>query len=470
VPRADRERLTAAVTAALERDEQLDVVVHVHSPGVHAVALRGRAARNRRSQVELLLTSQRVSGERATSGQEREYQAAIEHERSLRNDAQNANRAKDEFLSLISHELRSPLNAILGWNRILALKRAEDTEVASITARIEQSAKAQLQMVNDLLDVARIGTGRMKIEPRPVRFTEVVADAVELARAAARARSIEIRSDMTSDGARLRGDPERLRQVVGNLLSNAVKFSTAGGSITVSEERLGGIVELRVSDTGKGIAPERLAQLFDRSQQGGSARAPHTAGLGLGLTLVREIVALHGGSVSAHSAGLGTGASFLVRLPAGDCGATGLSLREEAGADAEAEADERRDLRGLCVLVVDDEPDARTLVAETLRMEGARVVTTDSAGAALRHLQAAGAHFDIVVTDIGMPEEDGYSLVRKLRSMRNGRRTLAIAVTGYTSSDDVEAAMDAGFDLHVPKPVDRSTFVPMVRRLASEFD
>jgi signal transduction histidine kinase/ActR/RegA family two-component response regulator len=467
VPRADREWLAAALTAALERDEQLDVVVHVHARGhVQAVALRGRAARNCRSQAELLLTSQRLSDEHATTGHEREYQAAIEHERSLRNDAQNANRAKDEFLSLISHELRSPLNAILGWNRILALKRAEDTEVASITTRIEQSAKAQLQMVNDLLDVARIGTGRMKIEPRPLRFTEVVADAVELARAAARAKGIEIRSHMTSDGARLRGDPERLRQVVGNLLSNAVKFSTAGGTITVSVERLGEIVELRVSDTGKGIAPERLAQLFDHSQQGGSARPAHAAGLGLGLTLVREIVALHGGSVSAHSAGLGTGASFIVRLPAGDGGAAGVSLQE----DAEAGADERRDLRGLCVLVVDDEPDARTLVAETLRMEGARVVTTDSAGAALRHLQAAGAHFDIVVTDIGMPEEDGYSLVRKLRSMGNGRRTLAIAVTGYTSSEDVEAAMDAGFDLHVPKPVDRSTFVPMVRRLASEFD
>jgi CheY-like chemotaxis protein/anti-sigma regulatory factor (Ser/Thr protein kinase) len=279
--------------------------------------------------------------------------------------------------------------------------------------------------------------------------------AVELARPAATARGIGLFCEVTSGAGQIRGDADRLQQVVGNLLSNAVKFSSPGGRVTVRLRDVEGLAELTVTDTGQGIAPELLPQVFDRFRQGDSSSTRHSAGLGLGLTLVHEIVLLHGGTVAASSPGSGAGATFVVKLPATP--AAGLATG----------GDPAPSLEGLSVLVVDDEMDARTVVAETLRLEGARVTVTDSAGSAFQHLQAAGAHFDILVTDIGMPDEDGYSLVRKLRGLQCGRHILAIAVTGYASKGDVAAAIQAGFDLHVPKPVDFDTFVPMVRRLAA---
>jgi CheY-like chemotaxis protein len=235
------------------------------------------------------------------------------------------------------------------------------------------------------------------------------------------------------------------------------------GRITVTLRNVEGFSELAVEDTGQGIAPELLPHVFDRFRQGDHSSTRHSGGLGLGLTLVREIVTIHGGSVSVRSDGPGTGAVFVIRLPTANAWPC---TKEEESADR-ARGSARQSLRGLSILVVDDEMDARTVVAETLRLEGARVTVTDSAGSAFQQLQADGAHFDIIVTDIGMPDEDGYSLVRRLRALQTGQRMLAIAVTGYASKGDIAAAMDAGFDLHVPKPVDFDTFVPMVRRLAA---
>jgi CheY-like chemotaxis protein len=386
----------------------------------------------------------------------------LEQERKLREAAEAANRAKDEFLAVISHELRSPLNAILGWNRILAVKRSDDTEVASITPRIEHSAKAQLKMVNDLLDLGRVGTGKLKIEPRPTQLGRIVNMAMESARPAAAARGITLGSELTPGAGHVRGDGDRLQQVVGNLLSNAVKFTPSGGRITVRLRDVEGSAELTVADTGRGIAPELLPHVFDRFRQGDSSSTRHSGGLGLGLTLVHEIVLLHGGTVSASSPGFGAGATFVVRLPA-SLPWPAASDRVEGNGHASAAAS----LSGLSILVVDDEIDARAVVAEALRLEGADVTVTDSAGSAFQQLQASGAHFDILVTDIGMPDEDGYSLARKLRSLQAGRRMLAIAVTGYASKGDVAAAIAAGFDLHVAKPVDFDTFLPMVRRMAA---
>jgi CheY-like chemotaxis protein len=397
---------------------------------------------------------------RAAAGRQRERALLLEHERTLRETAEAANRAKDEFLSVISHELRSPLNAILGWNRILALKRREDTEVAAITPRIEHSAKAQLKMVNDLLDLGRVGTGKLQIESRETQLSRVLSLAVDLARPAAVAKGVDLVTELAAGAGRLRADPGRMQQVVANLLSNAVKFTSSGGRITVSLRDNDGFSELTVSDTGQGIEPDLLPYIFDRFRQGDSSSTRHSGGLGLGLTLVREIVGLHGGTIFASSPGPGCGATFLVKLPA--------TPQWPATADSSVTAHAViSSLGGLSVLVVDDEVDARTVVAETFRLEGAQVTVTDSARSAFEHLQAAGAHFDILVTDIGMPDEDGYSLVRKLRALQNGRRVLAIAVTGYASKKDIAAAIEAGFDLHVPKPVDFDTFVPMVRRLAA---
>ena len=467
VQRDDRAKLVDALDAAFTSGVEVDLIVRIQLPasGKQWVTIRGRPVSNDdASQTDLILTSRNVSAKRrAAAGRQRERASLLEQERKLREAAEAANRAKDEFLSVISHELRSPLNAILGWNRILTLKRREDPEVASITPRIEHSAKAQLKMVNDLLDLGRVGTGKLKIEARPAQLAKVVSLALDLARPAAAAKGIEIVADLPSGVGQLRGDPDRLQQVVANLLSNAVKFTSLGGRITVTLRDVEAFTELAIADTGQGIAAELLPHVFDRFRQGDSSSTRHTGGLGLGLTLVREIVTLHGGSVAASSDGVGAGAIFVVRLPT----TRSWPSAEKADSAALERGSTPQSLDGLSILVVDDEMDARTVVAETLRLEGARVTVTDSAGSAFQHLQAVGAHFDILVTDIGMPEEDGYSLVRKVRALQAGRHMLTIAVTGYASKGDVAAAIDAGFDLHVPKPVDFDTFVPMVRRLAA---
>ena len=467
VLREDRAKFADAVDSAFIQGTEIDLIVRtqVRSTGRQWLSVRGRTANSDDGLVaSLLLTSQNVTtARRAAAGRQRERALLLEQERKLREAAESANRAKDEFLAVISHELRSPLNAILGWNRILSLKRHDDTEVASITPRIEHSAKAQLKMVNDLLDLGRVGTGKLTIRPRPMQLGPMVKMAVELARPAATSRGITLFCEVASGAGQVRGDADRLQQVVGNLLSNAVKFTSSGGQVRVSLRDMEGLAELTVTDTGQGIAPELLPHVFDRFRQGDSSSTRHSGGLGLGLTLVHEIVLLHGGTVSASSPGSGAGAAFVVKLPV----VSTAALTTNGPAVGDRRAIPAPSLEGLSVLVVDDEMDARTVVAETLRLEGARVTVTDSAGSAFQHLQAAGVHFDILVTDIGMPDEDGYSLVRKLRSLQAGRHMLAIAVTGYASKGDVAAAIRAGFDLHVPKPVDFDTFVPMVRRLAA---
>ena len=466
VLREDRAKFADAVDSAFVQGTEIDLIVRAHRRGRERqwLSVRGRAANSDEGIVtHLLLTSRNVSlARRAAAGRQRERASVLEQERKLREAAEAANRAKDEFLAVISHELRSPLNAILGWNRILAVKRSDDTEVASITPRIEHSAKAQLKMVNDLLDLGRVGTGKLKIEPRPTQLGRIVNMALEAARPAAAARDITLGSELTPGAGHVRGDGDRLQQVVGNLLSNAVKFTPSGGRITVRVRDVDGLAELTVADTGRGIAPELLPHVFDRFRQGDSSSTRHSGGLGLGLTLVHEIVLLHGGTVSASSPGVGAGATFVVRLPAVSR-PWPASDRVEGNGHASAAVS----LSGLSILVVDDELDARSVVAEALRLEGADVTVTDSAGSAFQQLQAAGVHFDILVTDIGMPDEDGYSLARKLRSLQAGRRMLAIAVTGYASKGDVAAAIAAGFDLHVAKPVDFDTFLPMVRRMAA---
>jgi CheY-like chemotaxis protein len=391
-----------------------------------------------------------------------ELEEELARERQARVAAETANRAKDEFLSVVSHELRSPLNAILGWNRILAIKRAEDPEVRVVAPRIEQSARAQLKMVNDLLDFGRIGTGKLRITLRPLKLSTLAAMAVEAARPAADVKGLVLALEPGPAGPIL-GDPDRLMQVMANLLSNATKFTARGGRISVRLREAGSRVELSVTDTGQGMTPELLPHVFDRFTQGDSSTTRSAGGLGLGLTLAREIVALHSGTIAASSDGADRGSTFTVSLPWAHAAPSTRERREPA-----ISSDSRtRQLAGLSILVVDDEVDARAVVAETLRLEGASVTIGDSAQAALAHLREPNRHFDVLVTDIGMPDEDGYSLVRKLRKLSVGESLVVIALTGYASQGDVEAAIDAGFDLHVPKPVDFDSFVPLIRRLAA---
>jgi two-component system CheB/CheR fusion protein len=459
----DRGTLQPAIKAALARNEPLDVAVRTSwaEASPRWVFLRGRVMREGDTErLTMLLVARDATEEQRVVAS---LMQAVSRERRSRHAAEVAHRAKDEFLSVVSHELRSPLNAILGWNRILAIKRNDDEEVRAVTPRIEQSAKAQLKMVNDLLDLGRIGTGKLRITPRQVRLAAPVAMALDAARPAAAAKSIDILTDIHGFIAPVHVDPDRFAQVVANLLSNAVKFTPQQGRINVSLHEVDGRALLSVSDTGQGIGADLLPHIFDRFYQGDTSTTRNASGLGLGLTLVREIVALHGGSVSAHSEGIGRGSTFIVSLPVANCAVLPSSevlvpMRIVTAAEQ---------LTGLSILVVDDEADARAVLAETLRLEGAQVTVGDSARAALDYLRARDSRFDVLVTDIGMPEEDGYSLVRKLRRLTDGERVLAIALTGYAARCDVEAAIDAGFDLHVPKPVDFDSFVPIIRRLAA---
>ncbi len=371
-----------------------------------------------------------------------------------RDNAARANLSQDELLSMFSHELRSPLNAILGWNRILSLKRQEDEEVVAVTTRIERSARAQLAMLNDLLDLSRMRRGRLRLVTRPARLARVVSAALEAARAGIAAKQIELAATLDEDTGEVLGDAERLQQLVGNLLSNSAKFTEAGGRIEVRLRALGAEAEISIADSGRGMTPEQLDSLFEEPRP----RSEAASGLGIGLRLVNEIALLHGGAVRVASAGPGQGTTVSVRLP----------LLPKAGTAAAAPAPSRVPrLAGLAILVVDDESDTRTVVAESLRLEGARVRVCASAAAALEALCAPGAEFQVIVTDIGMPLEDGYSLVRKLRRLRRGDRVLAIALTGFASPIDRQRALQAGFDVHVPKPVEFEELVPLIARLAA---
>jgi signal transduction histidine kinase/ActR/RegA family two-component response regulator len=458
----DRDTLRPAIEEALRHEELLDIAVRTiwSESGPRWVFVHGRTVHDTRGQRSgmLLVARDATEEQRAMST----LAQAVSRERRARHAAESANRAKDEFLSVISHELRSPLNAILGWNRILAIKRSQDDEVRAVSPRIEQSAKAQLKIVNDLLDLGRIGTGKLRITARQLRLPTTVAVAVDAARPQADAKGVQINTDIYGSSAHVNGDPDRLAQVVANLLSNAIKFTPREGRINVRLRDAGERVVLTVTDTGQGIAADLLPHIFDRFWQGDSSTTRSAGGLGLGLTLVREIILLHGGTVRAHSDGDGRGATFEISLPIAE-----VAHAPTSGAGPERRVSATEQLTGLSILVVDDEVDARTVLTETLRLEGADVTAADSARSALDHLRARDTHFDALVTDIGMPEEDGYSLVRRLRKLTDGERVVAIALTGYAARCDVEAAIDAGFDLHVPKPVDFDSLVPIIRRLVS---
>jgi signal transduction histidine kinase/CheY-like chemotaxis protein len=461
----DRAALAAAITAALAGGTALDLTVRAVWPcgTTQYIALRGRCAfddaagsahAKKRAARELVLVANNVTAEHTAL---KECEAAAARECELRTRAEVASRSNLELLSLVSHELRSPLNATLGWNRILAIKRGDDPEVKAKTLRIERSARAQLRIVNDLLDFGRISTGKFTIAARPMKLATVATSALEAASAAACAKDIEITADFAATAGELNGDAERLHQVVMKLLSNALKFTPAGGKIYMCLRREGAELVLELVDTGQGIAPERLPHVFERVR---TEELCGAQGLGLGLPLAREIVALHGGEVRVASEGIGRGTKVEVRLPA----RAGTSEAAEPSAPQQALPPVPRPLSGLAILVVDDEPEARAVVAELLRLEGAEVAACESAAAAYEKLCTGGTSFDVVVTDIGMPVEDGYSLVRKLRALKSGARVLAIALTGRATTSDAAAALAAGFDLHVAKPVDFERFVPMIRR------
>ena len=380
----------------------------------------------------------------------------LAREQAARRDAEDASRAKDEFLATVSHELRTPLTAVLGWAHMLQDENVPPDRLRHGLAVIERSARAQTQLIEDLLDVSRIVSNRLRMGREPVQLGDVVTAAIEALRPQAAAKQIEIRGGQVTEPALVLGDPHRLEQVVWNLLWNAIKFTQPSGRVTVALSRADRQIVLRVSDTGVGISSAFLPYVFEWFRQE-DARSRSQAGLGLGLGIVRHIVQLHGGSVRAESAGLGHGASFIVTLPIHEPATLELSnaTRPAAAPRLVHRLDAAR------VLVVEDDEEARELVKATLERAGASVETVATSHDARREVLADAP--DVLVSDIRMPEEDGYQLIRSLRNA--GVDTPAIALTAYARREDADEARAAGYQIHLTKPVDEARLVDAVATL-----
>ena len=382
----------------------------------------------------------------------------LEFERRARAAAEESSRLKDEFLATLSHELRTPLTAVLGWARLLSAGGLDGAAARRAVETIERNAHAQQQIVDDILDVSRVITGRLRVETAPVDLREVVGAAVETVGPAAAAKRLRVECEFGSRAAPVAGDARRLQQVFWNLLANAVKFTPEGGEVRVGVEQGGGLVRVSVADTGAGIGREFLPYVFDRVRQADQTATRRHGGLGLGLSIVRHLVELHGGDVRAESVGEGRGSRFVVELPRLPEGVAGggadFDGSFEAGRGGGAEGDEM--LEGLKVLAVDDDADALELARMVLARGGAEVVTAPSAPAALEALGGAWRP-DVLLLDIGMPNEDGYGLLERVREMERERGldpTPAVAFTAYAGEGDRRRARAAGFQAHLPKPAD----------------
>jgi signal transduction histidine kinase len=379
--------------------------------------------------------------------------------------AEEANRMKDEFLATLSHELRTPLNAMLGWAQVLRLGKLDPAASARALETIERNARSQAQLIADLLDVSRIITGKLRLDLQPVELRRIIEAVLDSVRPAADAKGIRLQVALDPLASPVLGDADRLQQVVWNLLSNAIKFTPQEGSVEVRLRQTPTSAEMRVSDSGVGIRPDFLPYVFDRFRQAEGSITRSHGGLGLGLSIVRHLVELHGGTVEVQSEGEGKGAAFTVHLPVRS------SLSEEI---LPLVASERQIgpwgnpalLAGLRILVVEDEADTRELLVTALEQCGAQVIAVPSAAAALEQLDSGPA--DVLVSDLGMPDEDGYSLIRKVRARAPGQggSVPAAALTAYARAEDRSRVLASGFQMHLPKPIDPGDLVNMVASLA----
>ncbi len=398
-------------------------------------------------------------------------QRQVEELRAAREAADAGNRAKDEFLAVLSHELRTPLNAVYGWARMLRTGQVSAERSQRALDAIERNANAQVQLIDDLLDVSRVIAGKMRLDVRSVQLKAVVEGALDAVRPAAEAKGIRLQSVLDPRAGPITGDPARLQQVVWNLLINAVKFTAKGGRVQVHVQRINSHVEIVVSDTGRGIEPQLLPFIFDRFRQADSGSTRAHGGLGLGLALVKHLVELHGGTVAAQSAGEGKGATFIVKLPVTIAAIEGSVPRMHPTAPMIEAPSPGARLDGVRVLVVDDDEDALDLATAILTAKGATVRTWPPAPAALVIIQEW--HPDVLVSDIEMPDEDGYSLIRKVRRLDSRDAKIpAVALTAYGRIQDRMISLTAGYSMHVPKPVDpgelTTIIASLVGRLASD--
>ena len=430
------------------------------------VATRGRVQKDPTGQpVRMLGVIQDITRRKQAEQQRLEL---LEAERAARTEAEKANRAKDEFLSVVSHELRTPLNAIMGWTEVLQGEAGLTPAILEGLAVIERNARAQAQIIEDLLDMSRIISGKVRLAVQRVDLSAVIEAALASMQPAADAKAIRLHQVIDPEAGPVSGDPARLQQVVWNLLSNAIKFTGRGGRITLLLARVNSHVEFEVSDNGSGISPEFLPYVFDRFRQQESASQRRHGGLGLGRAIVKHLVELHGGTIDARSAGPGDGSTFRVSLPLTPLRAapSGDQRRHPVTEPPASTVWTPPDLQGVGVLVVDDDQDSRQLVLRLLEDCHAAVQPAASAEEALRALD--GRSFDVIVCDIGMPLRDGYELIREVRSRspERGGRTPAMAFTAFARSEDRTKAMLAGFDLHLSKPVEPKELCAAVSRLS----
>ncbi|MBS1795001.1 MAG: CHASE3 domain-containing protein [Acidobacteria bacterium] len=397
---------------------------------------------------------------------EREREAILQKEKAARRDAEIANRLRDEFLATVSHELRAPLNSILGWGRLLEKGVLDETTMRKAVETIIRSAEAQNHLIEDLLDVSRIISGKLRLDIMTLKPINVIEAALENIRPAADAKNIALEVRSHAPVSHISGDPNRLQQVVWNLLSNAIKFTPNGGRVAVELERIDDAVEIRVIDSGVGIREDFLPYVFDRFRQADASSIRKFGGLGLGLAIVRHIVEMHGGTVAAFSDGENRGSKFVIRLPVVAAPRTDESAAETGRAEVlKKETAPEIELDGLSVLVVDDEQDTRELLVRALTAYGARVATAASVPEALAELEKENP--DILVSDIGMPDEDGYSLIKKVRALADDRRKNipAIALTAFTRAQDRMRAITTGYQNHVSKPVEPDELATVIASL-----
>ena len=405
---------------------------------------------------------------------ERDREALLANEQAARREAEVANRAKDLFLATLSHEMRTPLNAIVGWLSVLRHEDGESRHFQEGLKVIERNTMAQVQLIDDVLDVSRIVSGKLRIDIRSCQLTDVINAGVNVVRTAADARGIRLNVHLDPSVSGAWCDSVRIQQVVWNLVSNAVKFTPKGGRVDVSLRREQSSFQIQVSDTGQGISSELLPQVFDRFRQADSSTRRKFAGLGLGLSIVKYIVEAHGGTVEAASKGEGTGSTFIVRLPiravriGDEEEGENASGSNEGGAPHSVPIAPSRPLvrlDGVHVLVVDDEADARRVMVMVLERVGAVVVTAGSVPAAMEAL--AQARPDVLISDLGMPDQDGFDLIRQLRDAAHDARDLpAVALTAFVRKDDAHLALLSGFQVHLPKPVDPHDLTSVIARLA----
>jgi len=407
----------------------------------------------------------------ARQSAEDERAASLVRERDARKHAEEADRLKDEFLATLSHELRTPLTSILGWASMIRTGEVEGSNATRAIETIERNARSQARLIDDLLDVSRIITGNLRLDMHPLNLAPIVEAALDALRPTADVKGIKLQTRFVPAQCLVKGDPNRLRQVIWNLLSNAIKFTPRNGSVSIDLTCVESTARLTVGDTGDGISPEFLPYVFDRFRQAEGSISRKQGGLGLGLAVARHLVELHGGTIRAESDGLGTGAVFTVDLPLAQ------ERRDPARAEERRREVERRRSRlgavrldGVHVLLVEDDDDSRKLLGAMLKRYGARITSTKSAAEALRVFE--GELPDVLVSDIGMPDQDGYELVRKLRALppEKGGNTPAIALTGYASRKDKERALSSGYQQHMAKPIEQADIVKAIAALVGRDD